>query len=169
MRAPATVLGAGLAAALLLTACGGSGEEPDAAPSTGAPAISSAATSPPPPAGEDVEAFCGQVESVFSRVSAAYDPANVTGSLDESVAAFDEVQPPAEIADDWAAIQQGLTELRDTIAGTDLNTPGGQASAQVALTDFQTSTAGVQQELEQYVTANCDTAATGAPSSAPTS
>jgi hypothetical protein len=171
MRAPATVLGAGLsaAAALLLTACGGSDAEPDAAPSSAAPATSSAAAGSSDTSGEDVQAFCTEVETVFSRVSAAFDPADVSGSLDETLAAFGEVRPPAEISAQWTAIQDGLQSLRDTVAGTDVSTPAGQAAAQAALTDFQAETSGPQQDLEQYVTANCDSAGTSAPTPAPSS
>jgi hypothetical protein len=172
MRPPATAVTAGLsatAAVLLLAGCGGSDEDPAAATSGASTASSSAAAESTGTSDEDVQAFCAQVEDVFSRVSAAYDPANVTGSLDESVAAFAEVQPPAEISADWSAIQDGLAGLRDTVAATDVGTPEGQAAAQAALVDFQTGTAGVQQNLERFVTANCDDAAPEAPASTPSS
>jgi hypothetical protein len=176
MRPPGTVLRAGLsttAAVLLLTACGGSGEEPDAA-STSAPApSSSAAAESTGTSEEEVQAFCTEAEAVFTRVGNAFDsvtdPANFSAVLDQGVAAFDEVQPPAEISSDWSALQQGIAGLRDAVAGTDLGTPEGQVALQEAVTRFQTEAATPQQNLEQYVTANCDNAATGAPTTAPTS
>jgi hypothetical protein len=175
MRASASVLRGGLSAAaavLLLTACGGS-EEPDAgAPAGGtatgsAPAEGSATTSE-----EDVQAFCTEAETVFTELTAAFgsvtDPANYTAVLDQSVAAFDQVQPPAEISADWSALQDGLVGLRDAVAGTDVGTPEGQAALQEAVTTFQTDVAEPQQNLEGFVTANCANAGGGAPSSTPT-
>ena len=171
MRLPAPVLTAGLSAtaALLLTACGGSDDTATTAePTAGSSAAPSGST-----AEEDVQAFCTEAEEVFTRVSNAFnsvtDPANFTSVLDQGVTAFDEVEPPAEISADWSALQDGLAGLRDAIADTDVNTPEGQTALQGAVTDFQTDTAEPQQNLEQYVTANCDNAATDAPTSAPTS
>jgi hypothetical protein len=172
MRLPAPVLTAGLsaAAALLLTACGGSDEDAatTAEPTAGSSAAASGSTSE-----EDVQAFCTEAEEVFTRVGTAFnsvtDPANFTTVLDQGVTAFDEVEPPAEISSDWTALQEGLAGLRDAIAGIDVETPEGQTALQGAVTDFQTDTAEPQQNLEQFVTANCDNAATDAPTSAPTS
>ncbi len=172
MRLPAPVLTAGLsaAAALLLTACGGSDEDAatTAEPTAGSSAAASGSTSE-----EDVQAFCTEAEEVFTRVGTAFnsvtDPANFTTVLDQGVTAFDEVEPPAEISSDWSALQDGLAGLRDAIADTDVDTPEGQTALQGAVTDFQTDTAEPQQNLEQFVTANCDNAATDAPTSAPTS
>ncbi len=171
LPAPVSTAAACASAALLLTACGGSGEEP-AATTVEATGSSSAAASGST-SEEDVQAFCTEAEAVFTRVGTAFDsvtdPANFTSVLDQGVAAFDEVEPPAEISSDWSALQQGLAGLRDAIAGTDMNTPEGQTALQGAVTDFQTDTAEPQQSLEQFVTANCDNVATDAPTSAPTS
>lgn len=177
MRLPSSVSTAALSAtaALLLTACGGSDEE--AASTAEATAGSSAAASATSAAAsgstseEDVQAFCTEAEEVFTRVSNAFnsvtDPANFTSVLDQGVTAFDEVQPPAEISPDWSALQDGLAGLRDAIDGIDMNTPEGQTALQGAVTDFQTDTAEPQQSLEQFVTANCDNAATDVPTDAP--
>jgi len=164
MRPPATVLGAGLstaAAVLLLTGCGGSGEEPGATASSGASApSSSAAAESSATADEGVQGFCAEAEAAFTRVADAFgsatDTANVAAALDQGVAAFDEVEPPAEISSDWSALQQGLVGLRDAVAQTDVSTPEGQAALQGAVTTFQTDAAAPQQNLEQYLSANCD-------------
>jgi hypothetical protein len=175
MRPSATVLTGSLsatAAVLLLTACGGSDEEPAAGASAGATATSSAAGESTATSQDEVQTFCTETEAVFTELSSAFssvtDPANYSAALDQSVAAFDQVQPPAEISSDWTALQQGLAGLRDAVAGTDLSTPEGQTALQGAVTTFQTDTAEPQQALEQYATTNCDNAA-GAPTSAPTS
>lgn len=172
MRLPAPVLTAALSAtaALLLTACGGSDEE--AATTAEATGSSSAAASGST-SEEDVQAFCTEAEEVFTRVGNAFnsvtDPANFTTVLDQGVAAFDEVQPPAEISSDWSALQDGLAGLRDALTDVDVNSPEGQVALQGAVAELQTDTAEAQQGLEQFVTANCDNAATDAPTSAPTS
>ena len=164
MRLPATVVRVGLssvAAALLVTGCSGSDEEPgSAASSAGASTSGSSAAAPSTgTSAEDVQTFCAEAEAAFTRVSDAFgsatDPANVTAALDQGVSAFDEVQPPAEISSDWSALQQGLAGLRDAVAGTDVSTPQGQAALQGAVTTFQSEAAGPQQNLEQFLTANC--------------
>ena len=164
MRLPATVLRAGLsgvAAALLVTGCSGSDDEPGTASSAGAPTSGSSAAAPSTGTSEeDVQTFCAEAEAAFTRVSDAFgsatDPANVTAALDQGVSAFDEVEPPAEISSDWSALRQGLAGLRDAVGGTDVSTPQGQAALQGAVTTFQTEAAEPQQNLEQYLTANCD-------------
>ena len=164
MRPPATVLGAGLSAAaavLLLTGCGGSDEEPAATASSSASASGSpSAAESSATADEAVQGFCAEAEAAFTRVadafSSATDSANVTTALDQGVAAFDEVEPPAEISSDWSALQQGLVGLRDAVAGTDVSTPEGQAALQGAVTTFQNDAAAPQQNLERYLSANCD-------------
>jgi hypothetical protein len=170
MRLSATALRAGLsgaAAVLLLTGCGGSGDEPDAAPATSSPAAASSSTSD-----EDVQTFCTEAQAAFTRVSQAFgsatDPANVSAALDQGVAAFDDVQPPAEISSDWSALREGLAGLRDAVAGTDASTPEGQAALQGAVTTFQTDAAEPQQRLEQFLTTNCDGLG-GSPTPAPSS
>jgi hypothetical protein len=172
MRPSSTIVKAGLsvtAAVLLLTACGGSDEEPVTTSSAGASATSSAAAESSGPPDGEVQAFCTEAEAVFTRVGNAFDsvtdPANFTAVLDQGVAAFDQVEPPPEISSDWAALQEGLRGLRDAVASTDPSTPEGQAALRAAVTTFQNETAEPQQNLEQFVTANCDNAATGAPSS----
>ena len=174
MRLSATVLRAGLsgaAAVVLLTGCSGSGDEPEAG-STAAPSTSGSAGASASTSADDVQAFCTDAQAAFTRVSQAFgsatDPANVSAALDQGVAAFDEVEPPAEISSDWSALQEGLAGLRDAVAGTDASTPEGQAALQGAVTTFQTDAAEPQQRLEQFLTTNCDGLG-GTPAPAPSS
>ncbi len=198
MRPPATVLGAGLsavAAVLLLTGCGGSDEEPTAPASSSAPATgsstaaapsssttapggssaapSSSTTAPAGGAEPEVASFCTDTEAAFTRVGQAFgsvtDPAAVPAALDEGAAALAEVDPPAEIVDAWAAIQDGLARLREAVAAADVSTPAGAASLQGAIGTFQTETAAPQQAIEQYLAANCGDLAVGGAPAAPTS
>jgi hypothetical protein len=162
MRPPATAPGAGLctvAAVLLLTGCGGSDGHPAATASSSAPATSTSAAAPTSTSGRQVEDFCTDIESAFTRVGQAFgsvtDPAAVPAALDEGAAALAEVEPPGEIADDWTAIQDGLADLRAAVAGADVSTPEGAASLQGAISTFQDDTTAPQQAIEQYLAANC--------------
>jgi hypothetical protein len=174
MRPSATVLRAGLsgaAAVLLLAGCSGSEDQPEAG-ATAAPATSSSAAASASTSADDVQAFCTEAEAAFTRVSQAFgsatDPANVSAALDQGVAAFDEVEPPAEIGADWSSLREGLAGLRDAVAGTDASTPEGQAALQGAVTSFQTDAAEPQQNLERFLTANCEGLG-GTPTPAPSS
>ena len=180
MRAPATLLKAGFAAAaalLLLTACGGSDDESDAAGSSssssagsssagsssgssssaaGGSAGSSATTSD-----DDVQEFCTKAEEVFGGISDGLDAAEPTDlgtALDQGVAAFDTIQPPAEISADWNTLKGAFSGLRDAVAGVDLNTAEGQAAVQQAVTDLDAQSSQAQTNLDTWVNTNCDNA-----------
>ena len=165
MRTPRTLARAGLpvAALLVLTACGGSDDEaPDATATSSAAASttagSSAAESSEPAAGDsEAQTFCTEAEQAFAQITNgldAADPSSLGAALDESVAVFDRIEAPAEIAPDWDAMQQAFTGLRDAVAEVDLNTPEGQTAVQQAVTDLETSTADPQVRVQQY----CDNA-----------
>jgi hypothetical protein len=172
MRAPATLLKAGLsagAALLLLTACGGSDDEQsDAAGSASSSssagsssAASSGAEASSSTSDEDVQAFCTEAESVFSQISDGLDaaqPTDLVPALDQAVAAFDQIDPPAEISADWDTAQQAFVGLRSPVAGADLTTPEGQASVQQAVTDLEGQAGTAQTNIDSWVSANCDNA-----------
>ena len=171
MRAPATLLKAGLsatAALVLLTACGGSEDEaPEAAassaPSTSAPASSSAApsSSAASSGGSDdpaVQAFCDQAETVLTQVSTSLsttDPAAVAPALEQAVTDLEAVQAPAEISADWESAKQLFVGLRDAVVGADLNTPEGQATVQQEATRLQEETAEAQTRVDAWTSENC--------------
>jgi hypothetical protein len=170
MRAPATLLKAGLsagAALLLLTACGGSDDgQSDAAGSSSAGSSSSAAASSGAEASgstsdADVQQFCTDAEAVFSQISDGLDaaqPTDLVPALDQAVSAFDQIEPPAEISADWDTAQQSFVGLRQAVAGADLTTPEGQASVQQAVTELQAQAGDAQTNIDNWVTANCDNA-----------
>ena len=160
MRAPATLLEAGLtatAALVLLTACGGSGDEaPEAAASSAASSSSSAASG-----GSDdpeVQAFCDQAETVLTQVSTSLsttDPAAVAPALAQAVADLQTVQAPAEISADWESAEQLFVGLRDAVDGVDLDTPEGQATVQQEATRLQEETGDAQTRLDAWTSQNC--------------
>ena len=170
MRPTAPLLKAGVSAAaalLLLTACGGSDDEQsDTASGSSSSATSSASSSAgsgssSSTSDQDVQAFCTDAEAVFTKLSDGLDaaePADLGPTLDEGVAAFDEIDPPAEISDDWTVLKQAFAGLRDAVVGSDITTPEGQAAVQQAVTDLDTQAGTAQDDLEAWVTANCDNA-----------
>lgn len=176
MRAPATLLKAGFAAAaalLLLTACGGSDDESDAAGSSTSSSSSSSAGSSSSAAGgsgadssastsdDDVQEFCTKAEEVFGGISDGLDAAEPTDlgtALDQGVAAFDTIEPPAEISADWNTLKGAFSGLRDAVAGVDLNTAEGQAAVQQAVTDLDAQSSEAQTNLDTWVNTNCDNA-----------
>ena len=170
MRAHRNTWAVGLSAAalVLLTACGSSDGESDAASDSSAATSGSSASSSGSGSAEsgsssdeDVQAFCTEAEQVFGQLSEGLDaaqPADLAATLDQAVAAFDEIEPPAEISGDFSTLQQAFTGLRDAVAGADLATPEGQAALQQAATDLQTNSADAQANLEAWTTENCDNA-----------
>ena len=172
MRAPATLLKAGVTAAaalVLMTACGGSEDEaPEAAASSAtsssAPATSSSAapsSSAAAPGGSDdpaVQAFCDQAETVLTKVSTSLDttdPAAVAPALDQAVTDLEQLQAPEEIRADWDAATQLFTGLRDAFNGADLTTPEGQATVQQEATRLQGETADAQTRVDGWISENC--------------
>lgn len=151
---------AGAAAVVLLTACGGSGDdEPAAASGTPAPATSSSAptsgTASPDPSAEE---FCGQITSAFTEVQsslAAATPQEVAGRLPEAVDRLEQVQAPAEIAGDWTALLGGLRRLADTAGTLDLATPEGQQAYADESDRIGQELGPAQTALTDYVVANC--------------
>jgi hypothetical protein len=181
MRAPATLLKAGLstaAAVVLLTACGGSGDDAADAAASAAPASSSAPTSSSAPSsgaasssaaatdagssgGSDdpeVKAFCSQAEQVLTQVSTSLDtsdPAAVGPALDKAVEDLSAVQAPADISADWETAKTLFTGLRDAVNGADLSTPEGQASVQQEAARLQGETGDAQTRLDAWTKDNC--------------
>ncbi|MGY1702940.1 hypothetical protein ACI79C_00045 [Geodermatophilus sp. SYSU D00697] len=166
MRPPAALFRSAVATAatlVLLTACGSSGDDEPAAPSSPAASGSTSAPAEPGPSGTatpDPAAaeFCDRVESVFAQVAAALQgvtPDQVPGLLPDVVAGFDAVQPPAEIAGDWQAVADGLRSLQDTAASLDLSTPEGQQQFTAAEAQVAQQLAPAQASVAGYVEATC--------------
>ncbi|MFQ1002002.1 hypothetical protein [Modestobacter sp. SSW1-42] len=172
MRAPATLLKAGLtatAALVLLTACGGSEEEATDAAAASAPSSSAAASSSSAAPGSSAsssggsddpaaQAFCDQAGQALNQVSQSLqspDAASVGPALDQAVTDLEAVQAPAEISADWDAAKQLFAGLRDAVAGVDLDTPEGQAAVQEEATRLQAESADAQTRLDAWTSENC--------------
>ncbi|GAB3194950.1 hypothetical protein GCM10027261_14070 [Geodermatophilus arenarius] len=160
------------AAAVLLTACGDGGDgsgSGEAAESTAASTSSSAESSGDPSgsssAGSDdpaVAAFCeqaAQYEELGNQLSAATTE-QLPGLLQQAAAAFDSVQPPAEIASDWQVVGDAVQAFSDTANSVDLSTPDGQAQLQTAAQQFVTVAQGPEAtNVTEFGEQNCGAAA----------
>lgn len=175
MRAPTTVLKAGLSAAaavVLLTACGGSDGDSNAAASTTAGSTASSSGAPPtgtPDNAGDTATFCSQALALSSNLTqaltaASSDPAAVAPVLQQAADQYAGVQPPAEIAQDWDLVAGAIQTLATAAQGIDFTVPGAgdQLAASISGQQSQLSTATTN--VENYATTNCP-----APSAAPTS
>ncbi|MGY1795702.1 hypothetical protein ACI796_17160 [Geodermatophilus sp. SYSU D00525] len=159
------------AAAVVLTACGGadgSGSEETAestAASTSSSADSSGGSGSSSSAGGDdpaVAAFCeqaAQYEELGNQLSAATTE-QLPGLLQQAAAAFDSVQPPAEIANDWQVVGDAVQAFSDTANSVDLSTPDGQAQLQTAAQQFVTVAQGPEAtNVARFGEENCGAAA----------
>lgn len=120
-----------VAAAVLLTACGGSGDD-DASSSPAARATSSSASETSAPAADSE--FCTAAAAIQGRVSTTFsdqsDLASLPRALQETATAVREVEPPDEIAADWAALADGLDQIAAALSDVRLNDPHAAAAAQ---------------------------------------
>jgi len=156
------------AAVLLLSGCGGDDDgdgSSSAAPSSSA-SSSSGSSAPESSSGgagasgtvaPEVAAFCDQAEGFRTAVAQLQTATadQYAGILQQAVADFGQVQPPADIAADSATLGTALQQIADVAASQDLTTPEGEqqflATAQAAIA----SAGPAQANVEAYVTGNC--------------
>ena len=164
MRSPAPLLRSALAGAVavvLLTACGGSGdEEPAAASSTPAPATSSpapsSATAAPDPAAEE---FCAESQALLDDLGSAFsdqsDPTSVETAFSQAAEGFRSVEPPAEIEQDWTTLADGLDEYAAAFAELDQSDPESVSAFQQRTTSLQGELTGAATSVETYLNEEC--------------
>jgi hypothetical protein len=129
---------AAAAAGVLLTACSGSGDdESSSAPSASASPSSSSSSS----AGSD---FCTEAAAIQERVSSTLgeqaDLTRLPQALQQAAAEIREVEPPQEIAADWATFADGIEQIAVAIAKVDVDDPNASET-------FQREVAPLQQQL----------------------
>jgi hypothetical protein len=173
MRASRIVRGmSATAAVLLLTACGG-GSDDESASSTTSAAPSSTAASSSAAAGSG-SGFCSEAQTVLgefgSSVSAATDPSQAEQQFRQAAEQIRGIEPPAEIADDWNTLADGLEKIAGTVAGaTDNNDPEAAAQFTAQVQDLQDSATGVATYLQQECGIQTGDAGTSSGSAAPSS
>jgi ABC-type transport system substrate-binding protein len=158
---------AALTAALLLSGC----TEETAGTATPATSSSSSTTSSsgssssaPPTVDPELEEFCTDGEALFAEVDEAFDAAEGMGvealvrALQQAVAAFDALDPPAEIADDWEASRDGFSELTQDVAAIDPAAPDAQQQAEAVLAQADTTVGPGFQRVGEWIDENCPNA-----------
>lgn len=167
MRAPATLLTAGLSAAasvLLLTACGGSVQGSSASGSSSAPttSTSSAAGSSTPSA--ETAAFCSEAvaleESMNATVGrASADPTQLAPALQQLADQYAAIEAPQEIAGDWGTLVDGIQQLATATQGVDFTDPAAAEQLQTSVGGLEGQLTTATTSVSAYASANCPEAA----------
>jgi hypothetical protein len=138
MRRTLTVCRTGLsvaAAAVLLSACGGSGDENSA--------------------GSD---FCGQAAAVQEHVGATFnsesDPSTLPTVLHKAAQRIRAIDPPAELTSDWTTFADGIEQIA-TAAQVDFKDPNAVAGFQQKVNELQQRYGGAFTNVENYLTDSC--------------
>jgi hypothetical protein len=158
------------AGALLLVGCS-TGEDNTATTTSQAP-VSTTSSAAQSSAGGEAAAFCTQAQPLFTQVGSAFDAVGedigaLSSALQQAVDAFNSVEAPTAIAQDWATARDGFAGLRDTVAGIDPAAPDALAQVQAAEQQAQTEVAPAVTRVGAYIEQNCGAGSSG--SSAPAS
>jgi hypothetical protein len=155
------------AAVVLLSACGGSDEDGSAAGSTESSPSASESAAP-----EADSEFCTEAGSIQERVSASFteaDPSSLGQVLQEGVTEIRAIEPPDEIASDWAALADGLEQIAAAFADVDLTDPAAQQELGQKVAELQGPLDTASTNVENYLRDQCgieiDSGEPAAPSS----
>jgi hypothetical protein len=158
MRRTLTVCRNGLAvtaAAVLLTACGGSGDDEESSSGSGE-TTSSASESSADAADSE---FCTEAAAIQERVGSTFndqsDLANLPQALTEAADEVRQVEPPAEIASDWAALADGIDQIAAAIGSVNFNDPNAAATFEQQVAPLQQELAGASANVSSYLQDEC--------------
>jgi hypothetical protein len=151
------------AAAVLLTACGGSGKDNSASSSSRTSASKTSAEA----AGSK---FCTQAAAIESSVGSAManqsDPNSIKQALQTAVAQIRGIDPPNEIASDWTALADGVEQLATAFANVNFTDQAAVASFEQTASQLESKLTGASANVEKYLSEKCGlTAPTAAPTS----
>ena len=130
-------LGAPLAAAaVLLAGCGGSEEE------------------------ERQAAFCEDVPDLLSDVTArlegaSAEPEQAPGIVGDAVERLEAVDPPADAADEWQALVEAWTGMRDLLDRVDLTDPSANTEFVGEATQLQEDLVATGSAVDDWGQENC--------------
>jgi hypothetical protein len=136
-------------AAVLLTACGGDGDESSSG-SAETSGTAGADTSGTAPSGESE--FCARAEEIDSRVEAALsgiddaDP-SVTDAFRQIAVELRDIEPPDAISQDWAELSAGLERMAEAFADFDITDAGSLEALEEAEGNLTTASDNVDQYL----------------------
>ena len=179
LRRSRVLVPAALAAGLLLSGCSeevsgtaspgsdapssSSSSSSSSSPSAGSTSGSSPSSSPGGTGGEYAE-FCADGERLFGEAGDALTEAEGTGvgglvaALDQTVDAFDALEPPDEIAADWQTSRDGFVELRDAVAAIDPAAPDADAQALEVIAQAETTVGPAFERVGAWIDTNCPNA-----------
>jgi hypothetical protein len=172
MRPTLTACRGGLvltAASLLLTACGGSDDDNASAESSSETTSSASESSADAADSEFCTEAAGIQERVTSSFNAQTDPAALPQALQAAAEEVRQVEPPEEIADDWAALADGIDQIAAAIANVDVNDPNAAATFQQEIAPMQQELEGASANVGTYLRDECGLEVDTGESSAPTS
>ena len=139
------------AAVVLLTACGGSGKDNNATASS-----SSASETRAGAAGSE---FCTKAAAIESSVTSAVtdeaDPSTIPQALQKAVAEIRAIDPPSEIASDWAKLADGVEQLAAAFSKVNFTDQGAVASFEQTATNLEAQLSGASANVEKYLTEKC--------------
>ncbi|MGY1637018.1 hypothetical protein ACI78V_10230 [Geodermatophilus sp. SYSU D00742] len=137
-RSPSVrALGAPLAAvALVLAGCGGSAEE------------------------ERRAAFCEEVPDLLSDVTAELEgvtaePEQAPAIVGDAVERLEAVEPPEDVADEWQALVQAWTGMRDLLGEVDLTDPSANTEFVGEATRLQEDLVSTGAAVDDWGEENC--------------
>ena len=163
---------AGVAAALALTACGGSDDGP-ASPSAGATASGPTGSGPTGSGSAAPDGFCSDAGNVLAELSAAFagstDRTAVPPLLERSADRMRAIEPPDVIAGEWTTLADGLAGYAAAFEGLDVNDPAAASTFRERTAPLEAELTSAGAGVEKYLGEECgmDLPATGpaAPSS----
>ena len=176
MRRTLTLCRSGLAAAaavVLLTACGGSGDDTTASESTSSSTTSSPSETTENSAPQADSEFCTSAAAIQERITASFlgstEEADFGALFAQVAAEIQAIEPPAELAADWASFAEGVNQI--AVVSADVDFTDQAASAQ-----WQQEVAAIQQEygtaftnVQTYLSTECGLTDESTETAAPTS
>lgn len=154
------------AAVVLLSACGGSDEGGSAAGSS-----ETESSAPESSAGSADSQFCTDAAEIQERVGSTLsdqsDPTALPQALQDAAAEIRAVEPPPEIAADWASLADGVEQIATAFGSIDFNDPNALATFQEQVGQLEAQLGTASTNVETYLRDECgiDTGDPAAPSS----
>ena len=171
MRRTLTLCRSGItvaAAAVLLTACGGS-DGSDSSSSSASTTSSSASEGSADAADSE---FCTQAASIEERVGSTLtdqsDPRALPQAFQAIATEIRGIEPPEEIAADWNTFAGGLEQVAAAFGNIDFNDPNALATLQQQIAALESQLGPATTNVQQYLSEECGIDL-GSESAAPTS
>lgn len=150
---------AAAAAVVLLTACGGAGEASTATGSSSTSSSSSAAETTENTAPQADSEFCTEAAAIQERITASFlgesDPSTFGDLFAQVAQEIQALEPPAELADDWAQFAEGVNQIATVSAGVDFTDQAASAKWQQDVAAIQQQYGAAFTNVQSYLTSQC--------------